>query len=74
MNRNALQKTLLAISDFEYFQEGDCFCLGHLLSDESMTKYNNRDDFLNRLVFCHFCVPLVWASFLEIFNSKHTCS
>ncbi len=55
--------TLLERFKIALFQGGDCFCLGHLLSDESMTssvytKKPNRDDFLNRLciVFCDTAV------------------
>ena len=44
--------TRLEQCHFEYFQGGDCFCLGHLLSNGLMANSaypkNNRDDFLNR--------------------------
>ena len=47
---------------FEYFQrEGDCFCLGHLLSGKLMTNRsyarNNTDDFLD-FYPVPLCLPL----------------
>ena len=49
--------TPLEIFEMELFQGGDCFCLGHLLSDESMTNSAYAEKTIE-IIFC--AVSILW--------------